>query len=86
VDLGRIDPDVYDIEKTGIHRTRAGHWQRSQGAWVWDLELVRKDGGIVYDSYGSQYTATDCAKAKAWDFYSTGIDHGIIPMKEEHNG
>jgi hypothetical protein len=83
VDLGKLDANVYDIEKSEIYRTHAGVWQRRGGAWSWALELVRKDGGIVYDSYGSQFTATECAKAKEWDYYSTGIDHGIIPLKEE---
>lgn len=82
VEMGELDPTDYDISQTGIHRTRAGHWQRSGGAWTWWLELVRKDGGLVYDSFGSQYPATDCAKAKVWDFYTTGTDVGIMPVKE----
>lgn len=84
VDMGALDGSEYDIEATGIYRTRAGHWQRSGGAWSWSLELVRKDGGtIVYDSFGSQFTATECAQAKVWEFYTTGHDKGIVPMKED---
>jgi hypothetical protein len=79
VEMGEIDGDVYDIEKSVIERTRAGYWQRAAGAWSWSLGLVRKDGGLVYDSYGSQYTATECAQSSDWQFWATGIDKGIIP-------
>jgi hypothetical protein len=80
-DLGVLDRDLYDLDKTGIERTRAGHWQRAGGAWSWSLGLVRRDGGLAYDSFGSQWTATECAKAKVWDFLSTGQDVGIVPVK-----
>lgn len=79
VEMGELDGEAYDIEQTGIERTHAGHWQRSAGGWSWSLGLVRKDGGLVYDSFGSQYTATECVKMDSWDFYTTGTDKGIMP-------
>lgn len=83
VDMGEISAEIYDIDSTEITRFRPGHWQRSQGAWSWMLELKRRDGGITYDySYGSQFSATECAKASVWEFYTTGIDKGIVPLKE----
>lgn len=86
VEIGALDGSEYDLEKTGIDRHRPGHWQRSGGAWSWSLELVRKDGGtIVYDSFGSQFSATECAKAPEWQFYTTGHDKGIVPVKGDTN-
>lgn len=83
VEMGELDGEVYDLDASEIHRTRAGHWQRSGGAWSWSLELTRLDGGLVYDSFGSQWPATDCARAVVWDFYTTGTDKGIVPLKEK---
>lgn len=83
VEMGELDGEVYDLEASEIHRTRAGYWQRSAGAWSWSLDLVRKDGGLVYDSFGSQWSATECARAASWDFYTTGIDKGIVPLKDK---
>jgi len=84
VEIGALDASEYDIDATEIYRLRPGHWQRSGGAWSWSLELVRKDGGtVVYDSFGSQFTATECARAKVWEFYTTGFDKGIVPVKED---
>lgn len=79
VELGEISADVYDIDATEIFRHRPGHWQRSGGAWSWSLDLICKDGSIAYDSYGSQYSATECVKMTDWEFYTTGIDKGICP-------
>lgn len=83
VEMGELDGSLYDLEASGIHRTRAGHWQRSAGCWSWSLELVRLDGGLVYDSFGSQWPATECARADSWEFYVTGTDKGIVPIKEK---
>ena len=79
VEMGELDPDVYDIEASGIYRYRPGYWMRAEGAWSWSLELVKLDGDYPSDSFGSQWPATACAKAKVWSFYTTGIDKGIIP-------
>jgi hypothetical protein len=47
-------------ENAVIVRTRAGHWQRSAGAWSWFL--LRKDGETCYPSVGSQYPASELIK------------------------
>jgi hypothetical protein len=83
IEMGELDGTDLNVEASWIDRHRPGHWQRSAGAWSWSLILVRNDGGICHDSFGSQWSATECAKAKNWDFYTTGIDKGIIPLKEE---
>ncbi len=83
VQMGELDGSLYDLERSGIWRTRAGHWQRAAGCWSWSLDLVRKDGGLAYDSFGSQFTATECARAEAWEFYVTGTDKGIVPLKDK---
>ena len=53
-----------------ISRTRAGHWQRSAGAWSWALDWKSDDPrdpnkGRPYQAYqsiGSQWPASQCAK------------------------
>ncbi len=42
-----------------FHRTYDGRWQRSDGAWSWE---VRSDG----ESVGSQFSVRECFKAKVW--------------------
>lgn len=83
VEMGELDATDVNLDASWIDRHRPGHWQRSAGAWSWSLGLVRNDGGIVYDSFGSQWPATECVRAKNWQFYTTGTDKGIVPMKEE---
>ncbi len=59
-----------------IRRTRAGYWQRAQGTWSWSMDFKR--GGMI----GSQYTATECAKAKVWHLYNWGaVDVEIIGIE-----
>ena len=43
-----------------ITRTRAGRWQRSNGAWKWFM--LTKNGRAI----GSQDKAIDCLKAEKW--------------------
>ena len=86
VEMGEIDPEVYDIESAQIERFYPGHWQRSEGAWSWQLGLEAFDRNMASGRvYGSQYTAGECAKAKHWDFYVTGPDVGIFPSRGEFN-
>lgn len=54
-------PDDYRFR-----RTYAGHWQRSAGAWLWELSWF---GG---PSLGSANTVKECLKAKRLTFDSNG--------------
>jgi hypothetical protein len=47
---------------TLIHRTRAGHWQRSFGAWSWWMEC--RDTPYTV---GSKWSATECLHAAKWE-------------------
>lgn len=77
--MGMLDPEDFHLDTAAIYRLYPGYWQRSEGAWSWLLKLDRKDGGNHSVTFGSQHTATECAYAKHWAFYTTGPDHGIIP-------
>lgn len=46
-----------------IFRTRAGHWQRSAGAWKWFMRSEKGGFGITV---GSGDRATECLKAAKW--------------------
>lgn len=61
---GYIEPGEYRIR-----RTYAGSWQRSEGAFSWDLETF--DG--YHANVGSQYTVKECADAPFWEWYGQGI-------------
>lgn len=43
-----------------VHRTRCGYWQKAQGAWSWSMRTQDRL------EIGSQFTATECLKAKKW--------------------
>ena len=49
-----------------IHRTYAGHWQRSEGAMSWFLDCIntQSDDGtsLMPISFGSPYPAINCLK------------------------
>lgn len=49
------------IDSTDVRFVRhyPGHWQRSSGAWVWEVE------GAGF-SVGSAYPAKECLKAAEW--------------------
>jgi hypothetical protein len=69
-DLGSHGPDDFHI-----HRTGAGHWQRSAGAWSWSLDLNEAD----YDpktrpaDFGSQWPVSVLLRpeAKPWQYTPT---------------
>lgn len=51
------------IENACIQRTRAGHWQRSAGAWYWFLYTIVIDGAQhAIPEMGSQWPARECVK------------------------
>lgn len=58
--LKLIEAHGYELraERPGPNRTYAGHWQRSEGAWSWWVELA---GGITI---GSQWSM---AEVLSWD-------------------
>ncbi|MDQ0100479.1 hypothetical protein J2T10_000098 [Paenarthrobacter nicotinovorans] len=85
VEMGEVDPKIFDVESAQIERFYPGHWQRSAGCWSWCLNLKRLDGQEhVGRVYGSQFTATECAVAKDWHFFATGPDIGITPWAGEN--
>lgn len=58
----RIKKEIgVDVEPI-INRTRAGHWQRSAGAWKW-LMMIKGQGASV----GSGDRAIDCLKSEKWE-------------------
>lgn len=68
--LKLLRDEGYDLdgpdENWRIVPTRAGHWQRSEGAWSWALEWRGEDRPACgYVSYGSQFPASECAKPGA---------------------
>lgn len=85
VEMGELDAEEFDIETAQIHRLRPGYWQRKEGVWSWVLEAQKKheDNGLMWSLAGSQWTATECAKAKKWDIYNNGWDKSIIPTTKE---
>ena len=46
-----------------FNRTRAGHWQRSAGAWSWYAYLVREENAGFVD-IGSQFSVRQLLKAE----------------------
>jgi len=85
VAMGEIDPEIFDVDTARIERFYPGHWQRSAGAWSWMLHLERLDGKLhVGKIYGSQWSATECAKATSWHFFAHGPDQGITPWAGEN--
>lgn len=85
VEIGELDADQFDISTAQIHRLRPGYWQRKEGVWSWALEMEQKDrdGGLMWSVAGSQWAATDCAKAKKWVIWHNGFDKSIIPDNDE---
>lgn len=67
---GFISPGEYRIE-----RTYAGYWQRTEGAWSW--ELVRADGGPAF--VGSQWTVKECLRAPVLEIMGSGL----MPVTED---
>ena len=71
-------------ERIVIRRLYPGHWQRSDGAWVWHLVKCNGDallfrGGLI----GSQFTATECANApKVMCSFGFGGDLDVYPAEE----
>jgi len=59
-----------------IHRTRAGYWQRAEGAWSWFM--MCKDNTDV----GSQWSATKVLKAKRLSI-TYAICQNTIDVEEE---
>ena len=55
VDCGWLEPSA----RVRFVRLYPGHWQRSAGAWVWEIE----GAGLAI---GSCFTAKECVKAKEW--------------------
>ena len=52
-------------ENACIRRTYAGHWQKTNGAWLWELACV--DNSFLIYSMGSTDRATDVVKAFSKD-------------------
>lgn len=61
----RILEDL-DLDLRDFRRTYAGHWQRSQGAWVWTATLY-VDGQRSPVDMGSPYRAHEVLAAKKID-------------------
>jgi hypothetical protein len=77
VALGTITPEEAPL--VGINRLYPGYWQRTEGAWSWDLVWFSgpnqgRDLGI-----GSQWTATECLAAPFWEWYGGAISPGKEP-------
>lgn len=74
-------PHLLDVEVT-IKRTYAGHYQKSAGAWLWFF--YNKDYPQL-SNIGSQWTATECMKAKELEYYNDDRfgDIHISPSTEE---
>ncbi len=45
-----------------LYRTRAGHWQRSCGAWSWWIEIDEQPHGNPQPMIGSHYPAKEMAR------------------------
>ncbi len=65
----------YDV-KPYINRLYPGHWQRSEGSWLWFMDTVN-DAIMV----GSQWTATKIAKSGNVSVYHS--DSGTIDLNDE---
>lgn len=79
----------YDIPYgVRLSRTRAGYWQRSLGAWSWELAMPR---GSTCVSFGSRWPLSECAKAARGGTLrlhldDTGLDVEMIPANNDGNG
>ena len=65
--LGDIPASALNVR---FERHYPGHWQRSAGAWVWEISWMGASG--VSDSVGSSHTARECLKAKSLIWMSGG--------------
>lgn len=86
VEIGELDAELFDISTAQIHRLRPGYWQRKEGVWSWALEMEQKgrDDRLMWSVAGSQWSATECAKAEKWDIWNNGFDKSIIPVTKEN--
>lgn len=69
----RIKKDC-DIELEAFERLYVGHWQRSNGAWVWIAYRKGTPFGI-----GSSWSATDLLKSKKPIVYQERSINGHDP-------
>jgi hypothetical protein len=81
--MNELDTAMFDISTAKIDRLRPGHWQRSEGAWSWALEIQTVEGGQTFGVCGSQWSATECVKAPYWEIWNSGFDKSIIPYHEK---
>jgi len=73
----------YDLpgpdENYRISRVRAGHHQRSAGAWswslMWDISIAPIPSGDACGQIGSRWPASDCVKQGVT--FDKGIGYGI---------
>lgn len=69
------------VENACIGRTYAGHWQRSNGAWSWFLEVLDTDKGHIL-SFGSPYPASDIPRfGYVIHRHRRSLDTEIAPLK-----
>ena len=61
IDVGVIEASSPDIK---VCRTRAGHWQRADGAWSWWVALAENPGMEIA---GSPFTCQEIIKAHQED-------------------
>lgn len=62
-----------------ILRTRAGHWQRSQGAWSWGLWEIEPRGKNV--ELGSQWSVRELL-SRGFELYDSMGAIALIPNNE----
>lgn len=55
----RIEKDT-GVKLINFRRTYAGHWQKSQGGWIWGAYNAENSA----DDIGSCYSATELLKSK----------------------
>ncbi len=71
--------ELFDLklnpETVYINRINAGHWQRSEGAWCFDL--WDKESGWPL-SIGSQERVTDIVKSDSLEIYQRHFEKDII--------
>lgn len=68
-------------ENARIERTRAGHWQRSAGAFVW-IVLAEGSPFLSMRVVGSQYTVTELIRAAHLEVDRSFGDIGICPADQ----
>ena len=61
--IEKIEAECGVFVKAPLQRVRAGHWQRSAGAWSWHSRTLpeRGDNG---EEVGSQFSVTELLKSK----------------------